>query len=189
MSALPSIRGHRVLSASTRRLGELLIEQQMWCWGCDVRRPDGNLLLAYGFRKRLAPVSNLPSAYSVGVVLDRALTLWGWGLWLAAPELGTLLIRRSRFRVAYRSDVILEPVVWRPVDLPAMDKPRTVEQLRQAQALIAEAAEWIADYERWVAAQVSPTIAPPRSPRGLCDGATKAVSPPARCRMPGSIYP
>ena len=27
------------------------MEQQLWCWGRDVERPEGNLLMAYGFER------------------------------------------------------------------------------------------------------------------------------------------
>ena len=38
-----------------RRLGQSLLTQQCWCWGRDVTRPDGNLLLQYGFTRHRPP--------------------------------------------------------------------------------------------------------------------------------------
>lgn len=30
-----------------RKIGTTLLDQQLWCWGQDIRRADGNALLAY----------------------------------------------------------------------------------------------------------------------------------------------
>ena len=34
---------------SVIREGKLLLDQQCWCWGQDIRHPEGNLLLTHGF--------------------------------------------------------------------------------------------------------------------------------------------
>src|SRR5687768_12975270 len=51
--AAPAFR----LPKALEKQGEALLEQQMWCWGCDVRRQEGNLLLAYGCERRASPDS------------------------------------------------------------------------------------------------------------------------------------
>ena len=33
---------------------EALLSQQIWCWGCDIMRPNGNWLIEIGF-KRIEP--------------------------------------------------------------------------------------------------------------------------------------
>ena len=87
-----------------------LIDQEMWCWGCDVRRAEGNLLTQYGFTKRPSPEPRYHSAYTLyGVIPDGTLTLWGWGLWIAAPERGSLFISRDRFRVRWIPQTDLAP--------------------------------------------------------------------------------
>lgn len=32
-----------------------LFDQQLWCWGQVIRRPEGNLLLAYGMTRQRLP--------------------------------------------------------------------------------------------------------------------------------------
>ena len=36
---------------NVRKIGTTLLDQQLWCWGQDIRRTEGNALLAYGFTK------------------------------------------------------------------------------------------------------------------------------------------
>ncbi len=67
------------LPAAVRASGEALLDQQMWCWGCDVRRAEGNLLAEYGCTKRPSPDPRFHSAYTFPNALPGgALTLWGW---------------------------------------------------------------------------------------------------------------
>jgi len=146
----PTVKLPAVLS----RQGAALIDQQMWCWGCDVRRADGNLLLAYGCQQRPSPEPRYHSAYTLyGAVPAGALTLWGWGVWVAAPERGSLFISRDRFRVRWIPQTDLAPEAWQERDLPrgSADIPST-----DALLLLREAVLWIAVYERWVAGTVEP---------------------------------
>jgi hypothetical protein len=140
------------LPGSVSRMGIGLIDQQMWCWGCDVRRAEGNLLIQYGFTKRPASEPRYHSAYTLyGVIPDGALTLWGWGLWIAAPEHGSLFISRDRFRVRWIPQTDLAPAAWQERDLPrgCMDI-----RFSDAYLLLHAAFLWIAAYERWVAESV-----------------------------------
>lgn len=66
MSAAPVFR----LPKAVEKQGEALLEQQMWCWGGDVRRQEGNLLLAYGCERRSAPNPRFHSAYSYKLCAD-----------------------------------------------------------------------------------------------------------------------
>ncbi len=151
-----------------------LIDQQMWCWGCDVRRAEGNLLIEYGFTKRPSPEPRYHSAYTLcGVIPDGALTLWGWGLWIAAPERGSLFISRDRFRVRWIPEADLAPSAWQERDLP-----RGCVDIRVSDAylLLHAAFLWIAAYERWVAESVE-----------LCYRASTLSAWPQRRRFKGDI--
>jgi hypothetical protein len=44
-----------VLPEPIRRRGAELLHLQCWLWGCDIRRAEGNLLLAYGFSRQRPP--------------------------------------------------------------------------------------------------------------------------------------
>ena len=128
----------------------------MWCWGCDVRRAQGNLLLAYGAEKRPAPDARYPSAYMFQADKNAALNLWGWGIWLADPHRGSLFISRSRCRVHYSSEVIQMPDAWRARDLPPMTGVRDDKEAGYAADLLAAALNCIGGYEDWLGSQVEP---------------------------------
>ncbi|PJF24860.1 MAG: hypothetical protein CUN53_15705 [Phototrophicales bacterium] len=138
------------LSAADVRTVEALFDQQMWCWGCDVRRGEGNLLLEYG-GKRLPPAEpRLRSGYRFAVDPAYALTLWGWGLWVAAEGLGSLFMRRARFEIVWCASAHLAPRAWCERDLAGL---LVISKLpdKRARRLLHTAFTWIADYESWIA--------------------------------------
>lgn len=139
------------LPAALSRRGASLIDQQMWCWGCDVRRAEGNLLLAYGCQQRPSPEPRYHSAYTYTLCRDCALTLWGWGIWIAAQDHGSLFVSRGGFRVRWIPQTALAPMAWQERDLP---RGSTDIRSTDALLLLREAVLWIAVYERWVAGTV-----------------------------------
>lgn len=137
-----------------QRTATTLFDQQMWCWGCDVRRKAGNLLLAYGAEKRPSPDARYHSAYTFTLSDHAVLNLWGWGIWIAHTQWGSLFVGRSRFRVRYSADVIRMPDAWRARDLPVMSGPRDETEAAYAADLLASALNWIGNYESWLCGQV-----------------------------------
>lgn len=133
-----------------------LLDQQMWCWGCDVRRTQGNLLLAYGAEKRPSPAARYHSAYTFVADHHAVLNLWGWGIWFAHTPWGSLFISRSRCRVRYGSEVIRIPDAWCEHDLPTMTGVRDDIEAAYAADLLAAILNWIGGYERWLCSQVEP---------------------------------
>jgi hypothetical protein len=126
----------------------------MWCWGCDVRRTQGNLLLAYGAEKRPSPDARFHSAYTFVTEDHAVLNLWGWGIWFAHTHWGSLFVSRSRFRVRYSSEVILTPDAWRERDLPPMTGARDASEAACAADLLVATLNWIGRYEQWLCSQV-----------------------------------
>lgn len=125
----------------------------MWCWGCDVRRADGNLLMLYGAEKRPSPEPRFHSAYTFYLEEGYTLNLWGWGIWLAHEAFGSLFVSRARFAPAYTPEVHLTPHAWQKDELPPTAKPKTSTQAEKASSLLAIACQWIGDYEAWVSQQ------------------------------------
>ena len=113
---------------------KMLIDQQMWCWGCDVKRAGGNLLSLHGADKRPSPNPRYNSAYVFQLDEKTVLNLWGWGLWIACPRRGSLFIGRSRFHVCYIRDVIPIPNAWRKRDLPLTELTLDSNDLANARA-------------------------------------------------------
>jgi hypothetical protein len=136
--------------------GAALLDQQMWCWGCDVRRQAGNLLLAYGGERRPSPDPRYHSAYSYGLCAECTLTLWGWGVWMAREGRGSLFVSRSQFRVSYTSEVHRYPQAWQADDLPIIRQPADPAAQTNTRCLLAEALNWIGEYEHWLACHTEP---------------------------------
>lgn len=133
----------------------MLIDQQMWCWGCDVRRTDGNLLLLYGAKRRPSPKPRYTSAYVFQIEGGAVVNLWGWGLWISCPHRGSLFISRSRFHVRYTHDAVLMPDAWCERDLPLTELALDADNLVHARELLVTALHWIGEYEMWLSAQIA----------------------------------
>ncbi len=139
------------LPSEVRRQGTPLLNQQCWCWGCDIRRAEGNLLLAYGFTRQRPPAGQQgSSAYSLRLVNGQALVLWGFGLFYGHPALGGLYLARSGFAPRLLDDPTPPAHAWSWEQLAAAYAPRDVQAWWRAHRLLALAADWIAGYERWV---------------------------------------
>lgn len=143
------------LPAQLSRCGAALMDQQMWCWGYDVRRPEGNLLLAYGAQKRPSPDPRYHSAYSFCLREGAVLNLWGWGVWVAHETQGSLFLSRARFRARYTPETHLLPAAWCEHDLPHSGATQDSEK-EAAYRLLRTIFCWISDYEDWLSTQVSP---------------------------------
>ena len=135
---------------------EALLEQQMWCWGCDVRRKEGNLLTAYGCERDPAPEPRFRSAYRSQLPTGGTLSLWGWGVWMAREDLGSLFLSRSRFLFRHTPEVHLEPKAWQKRDLPTTQRPAAAGAQASTVEMLLETLTWIGAYERWLASATEP---------------------------------
>lgn len=135
-----------------RKLGAPLLDLQMWCWGCDVRRQEGNLLTAYGLTRLPSPEPRYRSAYTCGLCENCRLTLWAWGLWLADPQFGSLYLSRSRFQIRTSGTAHPQPNAWNENALPATAAPQTEAEWHASFQLFAAVCAWVGAYEQWVTA-------------------------------------
>lgn len=133
-----------------RKLGERLLDQQMWCFGCDIRRAAGNLLLAYGFTRQRPPTGCSGSNdYALTLADGVQVRLWGFGCLWAEPAVSVFL---RRYEFAPRVPGAPVPaVVWSPACLPPAPRPRQPERVRLAVPALVRLLHWLADYEAWVA--------------------------------------
>ncbi|GIW11781.1 MAG: hypothetical protein KatS3mg061_2838 [Dehalococcoidia bacterium] len=129
-----------------RRMANVLLNQQFWCWGQDIRQPAGNLLLAFGFRRLRPPVGVLGSSCYRLSLAGGEVVLWGWGVLWSGASTGVFLPRRQFAPQGVRGS--LAAPCWSPEGLPPLDPPTLVSQ--QTLALLAELLDWLAGYERWV---------------------------------------
>ena len=81
-----------------RKIGTTLLDQQLWCWGQDVRRAEGNALLTYGFTKHRPPEGKHGStAYEWRGAGRSRVILWGFGFFYGDGGRGGLFLQRYKF--------------------------------------------------------------------------------------------
>jgi len=138
-----------VVPARFRRELRDLLNQQCWCWGCDVRRDRGNLLVAYGASRVCPPErdNRRSTTYHVTPPGGGWIGLWGFGLAMV-PATG-LAVFVPRYDGAPRlivGDTATLGRSWSPVDLPRHERVDTLPAWWSALA----AFRWIASYEAWI---------------------------------------
>lgn len=135
-------------------LCRILLHQQCWCWGQDIRHPGGNLLLEHGFQ-RVRPPSHIAGStrYQLRLSSREAITLWGFGLYYSRCGRGGVYLNRydciPRFchQAGYLEDV------WTSEGLPAASVGEaSASHERETTYLVVKALEWVSRYEQWVLA-------------------------------------
>ncbi len=144
-------RTARFARGDLRRRAVALFEQQLWCWGRDVARPQGNVFLALGMCRYPPPDPACEcTAYTARVAGDGVVWLWGFGLLYWRPDVGGVFVRRFGF----------EPLLARlpicplhsPDGLaPLVARPTSAGQHATAATAVRAAAGWVAGYEHWIA--------------------------------------
>lgn len=135
-----------VSRASRRRLAGLM-HQQCWLWGCDIRRREGNLLVAHGVQRVPPPAdSEGSSAYRARVDAGTEIALWGFGLALLPADGEAVLLERYTPYPATVVDGARLRRAWHVQHLPA----RVASDAPQSWWQLLRAFEWIAGYEGWV---------------------------------------
>lgn len=133
--------------------GTALLKQQCWYWGCDIRRPEGNLLLAHGFARVRPPEGfDGSSCYALEPMPITQLKLWGFGIYVGRAGAGGLFLDRFRCEPRLLEAPRLAPTVWRKEHLP--DTRRACGSDReQVAVLLANLIGWIVGYEQQIIAQ------------------------------------
>ncbi len=136
----------------SQALCRLLLHQQCWCWGQDVRQGEGNLLLAHGFERVRPPLGTQGSSrYQLRISSRSAITLWGFGLYYSRCGRGGIYLNRYDCvpRFCHHSGFL--DGVWTPDAVPTM-RPAASVGIPDSNLtyLAGKAACWIASYEEWV---------------------------------------
>jgi hypothetical protein len=140
------------MSSSTgNRLLAGLLDQQLWCFGQDIRRKEGNLLCQLGMcRIRPPRGAGQSTLYLARLRGDRQVYLWGFGVLIADASGNALWVKRYTF-----DPFLLEGPPAIPVhshqDLGARRRPFSRPDLEIASGLVRAMAEWMGAYEHWVA--------------------------------------
>ncbi len=145
----PAVKAWRDTIKPLKLLGISLFDQQLWCWGYDIRQA-GNLLLRYGFTQYRQDKSCGGTAYSINLDDGGLLRLWGGNVGFHLDGLATLHLKRYEFepRLLPRESVMS----FAPPDTSGF-AVTPADCLRAAQ-LGASCMRWIAGYERWVVGTV-----------------------------------
>lgn len=137
-----------------RQLGIQLMNQQCWCWGCDIRRPQGNLLLAFGFERRRPPADvSGSSCYRLRLQSGRVVSLWGFGA-LIEDRISGLHLGRFTFEPHLCAALGDSRACWTPAGLAPLRRPVLQHEWKVASILGTELLSFICEYESWVAETV-----------------------------------
>ncbi|MEM6505009.1 MAG: hypothetical protein AAF711_06050 [Planctomycetota bacterium] len=132
-----------------------LVSQQIWCWGRDIHRPQGNWLLETGFTRTPPPehLGECPSRYTLTLPPGQTILLRGFGVFFADPRLGCIYLPRYTFQPLYTKRSMLDKPLWLPDDLPRMARPSRFKR-KAYDTLLRDLIEWIWRYEDRVAKEL-----------------------------------
>jgi hypothetical protein len=137
--------------AEMRETAAALLNQQMWCWGYDIRRAAGNVLLLRGFKRWRPPQGTLGStAYQLDMPPDRQVVLWGFGMFFGSRSDGGLFLKRYAFAPLWTAACDLRAALWRPEELPDFRPANNLAERTCLVGVLSAAMRWIAEYETWV---------------------------------------
>jgi hypothetical protein len=156
-------RRWREVSAEVRRRGTGLFDQQMWCWGQDIRHSAGNALLNYGFTRYRPPETDGESRTASSYLLLEnngkvKIALWGFGVLYRGEKAtdGGLFLGRYDFapRLVSGESMELNHVQrWSARTKPRLFAPATPDDWAKVRGLFPAMLNWIAGYEQWVIEQ------------------------------------
>ncbi len=121
------------------------LDLTLWCLGCDVRHPEGNLLLRRGFARVRPPVGRVGGTMYTGPAGGDAppsdLVVWGFALFLgdAAGGAGLLLRRHDPAGARLTAAGPLAAPLWTLDALPAGRAPGAAAEASRVAAPCAPA--------------------------------------------------
>lgn len=108
--ALPASRRTRhsvVCGENFHGMAAELLNQQLWCWGCDIKFPAGNLLMRHGFQRLARPrklnlmTGRAPetgaSIYRLEHTPSARILLRGFGIFHGDDRWGGIVLKRQQF--------------------------------------------------------------------------------------------
>lgn len=141
--------GHATHLASLVQRANDQFNQQCWCWGRDILRPEGNWLLEVGFERIPPPPGRKDCSSSVYQLLlsgGRSVVLRGFGAFFGDPDFGGVFLSRNKFEPGYLSRPALDCPPWSDSDLPKMEN-LSRKNLDHCSRLISQLFLWMHEYE------------------------------------------
>ena len=129
-----------------------LLSQQVWCWGRDILRPEGNWLLEVGFERIEPPLEreDSSSVYVLHLSRGRCVVLRAFGVFYGDRDLGGIFLPRFKFRPGYTKLSSLDSPPWSDEDLPDFFAPNE-QQRNHCAMLTLDLIDWIRGYEANIA--------------------------------------
>ena len=129
-----------------------LLSQQVWCWGRDIERIEGNWLMEIGF-ERSEPTfrgDNCDSIYSLELSNGKRVILRGFGVFYGNDQKEGIYLPRYEFLPKYLRRLNIKNIPWEKNDLPELYFPNNSE-VSNCVCLVTELVNWIRTYEENVA--------------------------------------
>jgi hypothetical protein len=136
------------------KLSNRMFDQQMWCWGCDIRNSNGNKMIEFGFRKeKTGTDKNSQSQYSI-IYKEHKIFLWGFGCLIRQSSNNSLFMRRY--------DLYPKRLEYVPENLLA-NNPKVIKKFfikdnsllyKCDYSLLEVFYDLIIDYENWIIKQM-----------------------------------
>ena len=128
-----------------------LLNQQIWCWGRDIEYRAGNLLVQHGLDRIEKPAgSNSASIYRRELSPTSRIILRGFGVFCGDDRWGGVYVPRFEFNPRLTAEPDLTCPAWSSKDLPPLFAP-TADQMVRCQSLLLALADWVREYEVWIA--------------------------------------
>ncbi len=148
MSTALRVNDHECVEGELLRQAVNLLSQQVWCWGRDILRPEGNWLLEIGFDRIEPPVDrkDCPSMYTLAMPRKQCVVLRGFGVFYGDGQRGGVFLPRYEFQPRYTVQATLDCPPWSRADLPKLNPP-TASQQKACATLTLDLINWIWRYE------------------------------------------
>ena len=148
MSTALRVNDHERVEGVLLREAVNLLSQQVWCWGRDILRPEGNWLLEIGFDRIEPPADykNCSSVYTLAVSRGRCVVPRGFGVFYGDGQWGGVFLPRFTFHPRYTIQARLDRPPWSDSDLPTLNAP-TESQQHACATLTVDLIDWIHRYE------------------------------------------
>jgi len=144
-----SDRASRQSCEDVRDFAAGLLSQQIWCWGQDIRRPEGNWLLRLGFERTTPPKKqeSCASMYRLELPPERRIVLRGFGVFLGDDRRGGMFLERYGFSPKFTDQSRLIADLWSCEDLPPLRTPESELEVASCRLMLLSLIDWIVEYE------------------------------------------
>ena len=148
MSTVLRVNDHERVEGELLAQAASLLSQQVWCWGRDILRPEGNWLLQIGFDRIEPPAGRekCASVYTLAMPHGRSVVLRGFGVFYGDGRQGGIFLPRNKFQPRYTTQATLGCPPWSRADLPSLNPP-TASQQKACATLTLDLIDWIHRYE------------------------------------------